>query len=730
MTVADSAPPLASPNDEAAIEQRYSEAQRELHVYNDRFFGKFILLQWVATFAIAAIVSPRAWAGITSSTHLHVWAALILGGAITAYPAWLAFHSPGQTLTRHVIAAGQMLMSALLIHVTGGRIETHFHVFGSLAFLAFYRDVRVLITATAIVYVDHLARGYFWPESVYAVSNATIWRALEHAAWVLFEVVFLTMSVRLGLKEMRQIVGRQVVLERINRAKEQEVRDRTSDLTESEERFRSFFRDSPIGLYRADAAGNFEAVNPAMLSLLGYGSAEDLRAGAPRLNDTNRPEFLAALAATDKVVARETTWLRFDGTPLHIRESARAFRDAAGVIVRIDGAIEDVSERRHLEERYLQAQKVQAIGQLAGGVAHDFNNILTAINGYSELLLGQVGLLPQARRSAEQIRSASDRAANLTQQLLAFSRKQRLQPRLLHLNAVVTEMDHMLQRLVGEHIRVRTISTPGLATVRADPGQLQQVVMNLVVNARDAMSRGGQLTIETANVTLEADYTRTHPEVPAGPYVMLAVSDTGTGITPEVKERLFEPFFTTKAPGTGTGLGLATCHGIIKQSGGHIAVYSEVGRGSTFKVYLPAVAEAPFSPMVEAPKPDVRGAGETVLLVEDDVAVRELGLHVLGSLGYNVITATNGVDALDTFKKTAPVDVIVTDVVMPDMGGAELVQRIRTMAPNVRVLFTSGYTFDALGQADLHGPNVAFLPKPYGTEQLGAAVRALLKGAK
>jgi CheY-like chemotaxis protein len=242
------------------------------------------------------------------------------------------------------------------------------------------------------------------------------------------------------------------------------------------------------------------------------------------------------------------------------------------------------------------------------------------------------------------------------------------------------------------------------------------------------MPGGGQLTIETGNISIDAGYSRHHSDIPPGRYVMLAVSDTGTGITPEVKARLFEPFFTTKAPGTGTGLGLATCHGIVKQSGGHISVYSEIGHGSTFKVYLPAVDEA-ATPLPAAIRPAaMRAAGETVLLVEDDPSVRELGHHVLSALGYNVIVATNGVDALECFKKNPALDVIVTDVVMPDMGGPALMQNIRTIAPNARVLFTSGYTFDALGQTDLGGPNVAFLSKPYGTEQLGTSVRNLIKG--
>ncbi len=723
--------PLAVPDDEPLIEQRFNEARHALHIYNDRFLARFMIGQWIATMGLAVLISPRTWEGRVSSIHIHIWAALLLGGAITLFPAWLGLNRPGRTTTRHVLAVGQMLMSALLIHLTGGRIETHFHVFGSLAFLAFYRDVRVLVTATIVVYLDHLLRGFFWPESVYGVLVATPWRSLEHAFWVLFEIAFLTMSIRVGLREMRQVVGRQIVLERINRAQEKEVRDRTDDLAVSEARFRSFFNDSPIGLYRADPSGEFQMVNPAMLALLGFASLEEM-CGSPiyavaRKQDAGRAQFLAELARAEKIVSRDTTWTRQDLTPVHVRESARAFRDATGKILHIDGTVEDVSERRALEERYLQAQKVQAIGQLAGGVAHDFNNILTAINGYSDLLLTEA-LNPFAVRSVKEIRSASARAANLTQQLLAFSRKQRLEPRVLRLDAVVNEMGHMLQRLVGEHIRVRTVSTPALPAVRADPGQLQQVLMNLVVNARDAMPRGGQLTLETSNVTLDAAYARSHADVAPGNYVLLAVSDTGGGMTPEVKTRIFEPFFTTKAPGHGTGLGLATCHGIVKQSGGHITVYSEIDRGTTFKVYLPAIEASAETAAAPARAIDIRGHGEKVLLVEDEPAVRELGEHVLKAIGYHVVTATNGVEALQRFSEHPDVQIIVTDVVMPDMGGAELAQRARARSPQVRVLFTSGYTFDALGQADLTGPNVAFLSKPYGTEQLGASVRNLLRG--
>jgi CheY-like chemotaxis protein len=314
----------------------------------------------------------------------------------------------------------------------------------------------------------------------------------------------------------------------------------------------------------------------------------------------------------------------------------------------------------------------------------------------------------------------------LTRQLLAFSRKQRLQPRVIYLNAVTAEMDPLLQRLLGENIRIRTIGMSGLAAVKADPSQVQQVIMNLVVNARDAMPGGGQLTIETANVTLGEEYALAHHDVLPGNYVMLAVSDSGAGMTRKVQARLFEPFFTTKAPGYGTGLGLATCHGIVKQSGGHIAAYSEVGHGSTFKVYLPSVEAPCSSAATEQVAIRKCGAGERILLVEDDRTVREFGCGVLRSLGYEVVSAANGLEAIDEFEKNPQIDLLVTDVIMPSMGGRKLVENIRREAPNVPVLFTSGYTFDALGETEELESDCDFLTKPYSPDELGQKVHESL----
>jgi PAS domain S-box-containing protein len=726
MTNSSAAPfPSGYVPDTAAIDRRFTAALTQLRSRTDRLLAALLVVQWLAMICVALIFSPQTWEGRVPSTHVHVWAAIFLGGAVCLYPAWLGWTRPGETSTRHIMAVGQMLVSALLIHLTGGRIETHFHVFGSLALLALYRDSRVFITATIIVFVDHLLRGIFWPESVYGVMAATVWRSLEHAGWVVFEVTFLVLAVKAGLNEMRELVARQIGLEKFNYDKVQEVEDRTQELASSEEQFRTLFRDSPIGLYRVSPQGEFLMANPALLKILGFKSLDELRAATTTgklVFDSGRRQFLNQLADSPDVLRRDTIWLREDGSQLQIRESGRAFRNAANDVAHVDGTIEDITEHRQLEERFRQAQKVQAIGQLAGGIAHDFNNILTVISGYSQILMSRPDFSDDVRANLGQIHDAGHRAAELTHQLLAFSRKQRLQPRIIYLNAVAAELDPMLQRLVGENIRIRTIAVSGLAPVKADPSQIQQVVMNLVVNARDAMPAGGLLTIETANVTLGEDYALAHHDVHPGSYVMLAVSDSGVGMTPEVQARLFEPFFTTKAPGYGTGLGLATCHGIVKQSGGHIAAYSEVGHGTTFKVYLPSV-EAPSTSSAAEPSPLKQyGAGQHILLVEDDSTVREFGCGVLKGLGYRVTSAANGLEALDNFRAHPHIDLLVTDVIMPNMGGRKLVESIRETAPNLPVLFTSGYTFDALGQSEELESDCDFLTKPYGPDELGQKV--------
>jgi len=714
-----------------AVEVHFSAALYRLHRRTDRVFAWLLLGEWLAGITLAFTVSPRTWAGIDSQVHAHVWAALALGAAIVLYPAWLGLNRSGEALTRYLLSVAQMLMSALLIHLTGGRIETHFHIFASLAFLAAYRDIRVLINATVVVYLDHLLRGYFWPESVYGVLNATAWRSVEHAFWVSVEIAFLAYAIRQSLGEMRQVAERQVLLENSNHEMEAAVKSRTADLAASEERFRALFQNSPVGLYQASPEGVLRMVNPTLLTMLGYSSEEELLASQDRLWDAEstatRLEILREMQQQGEIRSRDGVWLHRDGTRVFVRENAKAEKTAAGELVHFQGSVEDVTERRQLEERYLQAQKVQAIGQLAGGVAHDFNNILTAILGYSEILLDGYALEETPKTFVTEIKKAGERASNLTQQLLAFSRKQTLQPKVIQLNSIVSDMHGMLKRLVGEHIIIHTPTSPDLGAVKADPGQLQQVLLNLVVNARDAMPGGGTITIETSDALLEEEYTRLYPDVTPGRYVMLAVSDSGTGIPPEVVAQIFEPFFTTKEVGVGTGLGLSTCHGIIKQSGGHIAVYSEVGHGSTFKIYLPETTESGTHEIAEGGGCLQRG-NETVLLVEDEPMVRDLGHLALSSLGYRVIEAADGIEALARFEELdgESLHLLVTDVVMPGMGGRELAKRIRDLSPTTQVLFNSGYSYDSIQRTDLLDDGIFFLQKPYTMSVLGKKVREVL----
>jgi signal transduction histidine kinase/CheY-like chemotaxis protein len=386
-----------------------------------------------------------------------------------------------------------------------------------------------------------------------------------------------------------------------------------------------------------------------------------------------------------------------------------------------------MAERKKLEQQFLQAQKMEAIGRLAGGVAHDFNNLLTAIIGYSDLVLMRTPPDDPLRNDLDEIRKAGERAATLTQQLLAFSRKQILQPKLIDLNTTVIDTTRMLRRLVGEDVEMVTVLKQGLWQVKADPGQIEQVLMNLAVNARDAMPGGGKLTVETANSNLDEGYAGSHLSVAPGKYVMLAVSDTGCGMDSHTQAQIFEPFFTTKEQGKGTGLGLATVYGIVKQSGGHVWVYSEVGRGTTFKVYLPQACGEADALESQSQSMTIPRGMETVLLVEDDLQVSKFAAQVLGELGYRVIVASNGTEALEVASSArAEINLVLTDVVMPKMGGKQLADELRSLTPDVKVLFISGYTQDAIVNHGILDPGIAFLHKPFTPGELARKVRQAL----
>jgi nitrogen-specific signal transduction histidine kinase len=385
-----------------------------------------------------------------------------------------------------------------------------------------------------------------------------------------------------------------------------------------------------------------------------------------------------------------------------------------------------MTERRALEEQFRQAQKMEAVGRLAGGVAHDFNNLLTVILSYTDMLMEDASPKDARAEDLSEIRKAAVAAASLTRQLLAFSRQQVIEPRLLNLNDVVESSEKMLRRLIGEDIDVQATLSSTPLTVLIDPGQLEQVMMNLAVNARDAMPTGGKLTLETANVTLDAEYARDHWPVTPGNFAMLAVSDIGCGMDEQTRSRMFEPFFTTKGAAHGTGLGLATVYGIVKQSNGFISVYSEPGKGTSFKIYLPLLDEAPeqyaAKPGSEA-TPTPSGT-ETILLAEDATAVRVAARQILERLGYTVLEAANGADALSAAR--AAIDLLLTDVVMPEMSGRELVDRFAKLRPSTKVLFMSGYTDDAIVRHGVLRPGTAYLQKPFSADTLGRKVREVL----
>jgi two-component system, cell cycle sensor histidine kinase and response regulator CckA len=408
-----------------------------------------------------------------------------------------------------------------------------------------------------------------------------------------------------------------------------------------------------------------------------------------------------------------------------------AQKDGAGKIIGVLGIGRDITERRRLEEKLFQSQKLETVGRLAGGIAHEFNSILTAIIGQSELMLADLPPHSPLTKSATEINHAASRAAALTRQLLAYGRKQILRPESLDLNRVIAGMEGVFRHLMGANVATRIIATPGLWMVKADAGQIEQVIMNLAMNARDAMTNGGQFILETGNVVFDPETVGRYLELKPGNYVMLAVTDTGGGMTPEVKARVFEPFFSTKNFGQATGLGLSTCYGIIKQSGGHISIYSEPSRGATFKVYLPQSEEATAAPIRRLDAPELPRGTETILLVEDDPALREMAAILLRRLGYTVLAAANGIEAL-TLKRQSGVghiDLLFTDVVMPHMSGKELADRVRMVHPHTRILFTSAYTENAIVHQGILAKGTALLSKPFTPMALANKLREVLDQA-
>jgi two-component system, cell cycle sensor histidine kinase and response regulator CckA len=500
---------------------------------------------------------------------------------------------------------------------------------------------------------------------------------------------------------------------------------------------RAFLRQvidlNPSFIFAKDRAGRFTLVNQAVADNYGT-TVEDLvgrtdadfNPNADQVEHFRRDDLEVMDTQREKVIHEEVI-TDASGRQRYLHTIKRPIVGPDGVANQMLGVALDITARKRLEEQLAQAQKMEAVGRLAGGVAHDFNNLLTVILGSVELLLD--GLEPghPVQPNAEEIRKAAERAAMLTRQLLAFSRKQVLLPVVLDLDRVVLDAARMLRHLIGEDIELVTLPDAPGASVKADPTQLTQVILNLAINARDAMPHGGTLTIRTANTFVDGAYASTHPGVVPGEHVTIAVSDTGHGIAPEVLPHIFEPFFTTKAPGLGTGLGLATSYGIVEQSGGHITLESEPGRGATFFVHLPRVGHAGGEPGSRAA--GTRGGQEIILLVEDEEMVRVVASSSLRAKGYQVIEAANGQEALAlAAAHRGPIHLLVTDVIMPLMGGVELAARLARTRPDTRVLYTSGYTQDPMVLHGAGGAEGTFLPKPYVGEVLTRRVRDLLDG--
>jgi len=502
-------------------------------------------------------------------------------------------------------------------------------------------------------------------------------------------------------------------------------------LRASEARYRSLFEGVVHGIYRVSVDGQFFEVNPALAAMLGYDSPDEvvkLNLANLHADQEERSRLVQKWVETERI-EDEVNWNRRSGEIIRVRLSGRTLTDQQGVVQGFEFIAEDVTERRALEAQLRQAQKIEAVGQLAGGLAHEFNNFLGVILGYSELMSEEAGENERLCRQIAEIRAATQRAASLTRQLLAFGRKQLLEPKVLDLNSAIWETQKLLHRLVPANIDVVPLLSSTIRKVKVDPGQVQQILINLVVNARDAMPKGGKVVIETANADLDEVYASQHVGLRPGTYVMLSVSDTGVGMDDETSSHIFEPFFTTKEPGKGTGLGLSTVYGIVKQSGGYITVETAVGKGTTFRIYLPLVQAAVEEAHVTPQSPTEQSGGETILVVEDETTLRRLLCLSLERRGHKVYAARDGAEAMEIFRQQpGAIHLVVSDIMMPHMDGIELKRKAAALRPDVKFLFMSGYSEEAIEQLQTLAQGCDFLEKPFLPQDLVTKVQGLLRG--
>jgi len=501
-------------------------------------------------------------------------------------------------------------------------------------------------------------------------------------------------------------------------------------IRQSEASFRGMV-ESTYGVYRATADGSILMANAALAHTLGYDSEKELLA-LNLVTDIFQPDeysvhFFEQPGTRKQFARHEVNWRRKDGKNVTVEISGRPISDDNGKFLYFEVVAEDISHRRSMEHRLRHVQKMEAIGRLAGGIAHDFNNVLGVITGYTEMLLDKLNGDPKLTGLVTHVLKATERGATLTRQLLAFSRQQVLDPRVIDVQQHIQGVEGLLRRVLGEDIHLTVEVGDRPVRLRVDPTQLEQVIMNLVVNARDAMPSGGSLSIEVSEAHIDKNYCEHNPDCHPGSYVRFAISDTGCGMSPQVLARVFEPFFTTKESGKGTGLGLATVYGIVKQSGGHITVYSEVGHGTTFKAYLPLTEEPVSGPELAALDGIVPGGIETILLVEDEDSLRDVTCEYLKNKGYSVLTAAKSESAIAAAESSVqPVDLLLTDVILPGASGVHLAQRLSKSRPQMRVLYVSGYTADTIVHHGGHDPSFAFLTKPFSLPTLARKIRSIL----